>query len=131
MEKPGAMLRTGTRMLAAIVLIVLATTPAALAQAVLSADVIKQSFGGNTAEIVGQSNTIFVFYSPDGTQRMQNQAGQDNGTWRISPEGEFCGKWVKLRNGAEVCAPVIDLGGGLYQWGNSKFRLLLGNPKGL
>jgi hypothetical protein len=118
-------------MLAAVV-IMLATTPAAHAQAVLSADVVKQSFTGNTAEFVGQSNIVFVYWAPDGTQRMQNKAlGPDTGTWRVTPDGEFCGKWVKLRNGAEVCAPVIDVGGGLYQWGNSKFRILLGNPKGL
>jgi hypothetical protein len=128
---PGAMMRNATRMSAAIC-VILAMLPTALAQTVLSADVIKQSFAGNTAEIVGQSNTVFVFYAPDGTQRMLHQAsGRDSGTWRITPEGEFCGKWVKLRNGAEVCAPVIDLGGGQYQWGNSKFRLLLGNPKDL
>jgi len=125
-------MRTGVRMLAAIVPTILATLPPAFAEGVLSAEVIKQSFAGNTAEMVGQSNTVFVYYLPDGTQRMQSQAlGQDSGTWRITPEGEFCGKWVKLRGGAEACAPVIDLGGGLYQCGNTKFRLVLGNPKGL
>lgn len=116
----------------AVVGVVLAATSAAHAQAVLSADVIKQSFAGNTAEMVGQSNVVHVFWASDGAQRMQNQAlGADSGVWRITPEGDFCGKWTRLRNGAEACAPVIDLGGGLYQWGNSKFRLLLGNPKGL
>jgi hypothetical protein len=124
-------MRTCARMLATVG-IILATTPAAYAQAVLSADVIKQSFAGNTAEFVGRSNTLFVFWAPDGTQRMQNQAsGPDSGIWRITPEGDFCGKWTKLRNGSETCAPVLDLGGGLYQWGNSKFRILLGNPKEL
>ena len=124
-------MRTGTRMLAAVG-IILATTLAAHAQAVLSADVIKQSFAGNTAEMIGQSNIVHVFWATDGAQRMQNQAlGPDIGVWRITPQGEFCGKWAKLRNGAEACAPVIDLGGGVYQWGNSKFRVLLGNPKGL
>lgn len=116
----------------AVVGVVLAATSAAHAQAVLSADVIKQSFAGNTAEMVGQSNVVHVFWASDGAQRMQNQAlGPDSGVWRITPEGDFCGKWTRLRNGVEACAPVIDLGGGLYQWGNSKFRLLLGNPKGL
>ena len=57
--------------------------------------------------------------------------GLDNGAWRVTPEGEFCGKWTKLRNGAESCAPVVDLGGGTYQWGNSKFRILSGNPRSL
>jgi hypothetical protein len=124
-------MRCQARRLAAV-LILLASTPAAHAQAVLSADVIKQSFAGNTAEFVGQSNVLFVFWETDGTQRMQNQAlGPDTGVWRITPEGEFCGKWTKLRKGAESCAPVIDLGGGLYQWGNAKYRILLGNPKGL
>lgn len=124
-------MRTGTWTWALIALIQ-ATIPAALAQAVLSADVIRQSFAGNTAEIAAQSGVIYVFYAPDGAQRMQNAAlALDTGSWRITPEGEFCGKWTKLRNGAEVCAPVIDLGGGNYQWGTAKFRLLLGNPKGL
>ena len=106
-------------------------TNVAFAQSVLSADVIRQSFAGNTAEFVDQSNT-FVFWEADGTQRMQNQRlGADRGTWRITPEGEFCGTWTNLRLGAEACAPVIDLGGGVYQWGNAKFRILLGNPKNL
>jgi hypothetical protein len=125
------MMRTGARILA-VVGIIVAMTSTTRGQAVLSGDVIKQSFTGNTAEFVGQSNAIFVYWVADGTQRMQNQAsGLDSGVWRITPDGDFCGKWTKLRNGAEACAPVLDLGGGLYQWGNSKFRLLLGNPKGL
>ena len=123
-------MRTDMQVVAALA-IVAATTSPAFAQSVLSADVIKQSFSGNTAEVAGQSGAIFVFYAPDGTQRMQNSGGLDTGSWRITAEGEFCGKWTKLRSGAEACAPVIDLGGGNYQWGNSKFRLLLGNPKNL
>ncbi len=112
--------------------VVFVTASAAHAQAVLNADVVKQSFAGNTAEMVGQSNIVYVFWASDGSQRMHNaNLGPDNGVWRITPEGEFCGKWTKLRKGAEACAPVIELGGGLYQWGNSKFRVLLGNPKGL
>ena len=104
----------------------------AYAQSVLSAEVLKQSFPGNTAEMVEQTNAVVVFWDRDGSQRMQNQRlGLDRGEWRITAEGEFCGKWTKLRNGAETCAPVIDLGGGVYQWGNGKFRVLLGNPKGL
>jgi hypothetical protein len=112
--------------------IVVATLDSARAQAVLGADVIRQSFGGHTAEMIGQANAVFVHWAADGTQRMQNQRlGSDTGTWRVTPEGEFCGKWTKLRSGAESCAPVLDLGGGTYQWGNSKFRILPGNPKGL
>jgi hypothetical protein len=112
--------------------IAMAMHTAVRAETVLSAEVIHQSFGGNTAEMLGQTNTVFVHWAADGTQRMHNQRlGPDSGTWRVTPEGEFCGKWTKLRNGAESCAPVIDLGGGTYQWGNSKFRLLPGNPKGL
>lgn len=64
-------MRTETRMLAAVG-IILATTPAAHAQAVLSADVVKQSFAGNTAEMVGQSTVVYVFWASDGAQRMQN-----------------------------------------------------------
>jgi hypothetical protein len=109
----------------------LAMIGAVHAQTALSADVIKQSFAGNTGEIAGQSTTIFVFWDADGTQRMQGRGSPDSGVWRITPDGDFCGSWTRLRNGAEVCAPVIDLGGGFYQWGNSKFRILLGNPKGL
>ena len=124
-------MRRGARMIAMLGML-LASTPPAHAQVVLSADVIKQSFAGNTAEFVGQSNITFVYWATDGTQRMQNRAlGPDNGVWRITPEGEFCGKWAKLRNGAEACAPVIDLGGGLYQWGTAKYKILLGNPKEL
>lgn len=112
--------------------VVLATSGVAHAETVLTADVIKQSFAGNTGEIAGQSSTIFVYWAPDGAQRMQGQGGApDSGVWRVTADGEFCGKWTRLRNGAEVCAPVLDLGGGSYQWGNSKFRILLGNPKGL
>jgi len=115
----------------AIAVIILSMTGSADAQVPLSADVIKQSFAGNTGEMEGQS-TIFVFWAADGTQRMLNpRSGTDSGAWRITPDGDFCGKWTKLRNGAEVCAPVVDLGGGYYQWGNTKFRILLGNPKGL
>lgn len=99
------------------------------AQSVLSADVIKQSFAGNSAEF---PNGLVVYWAPDGTQRLSNPSGStDVGTWRITPEGDFCGKWAKLRNGAEACAPVIDVGGGQYQWGASKFRVVLGNPRGL
>jgi hypothetical protein len=102
------------------------------AQTVLGAEVIRQSFAGNTAEIPGQSGTVFVYWAADGTQRMQNpRLGTDTGVWRVTPDGEFCGKWTRLRQGAEVCAPVLDLGGGQYQWGDSKYRILLGNPKGL
>jgi len=105
-------------------------TGTAHAQSVLDADVVKQSFAGNTAEMLDQGTV--VFWDTDGSQRMSNpKLGMDRGEWRISPEGEFCGKWKKLRNGQEACAPVIDLGGGVYQWGNSKFRVLLGNAKGL
>ena len=122
-----------TRAKIAVVLgVILATIGAVHAQTLLSADVVKQSFAGNTGEIAGQSSTVFVFWAPDGTQRMQSQGGApDSGVWRITADGEFCGKWTRLRNGAEVCAPVLDLGGGFYQWGNSKFRILLGNPKAL
>ena len=112
--------------------IALATMPAAHAQAVLSAEVVKQSFAGNTAEFVGQQNAVAVFWDVDGSQRMQNKAlGPDRGEWRVTSDGEFCGKWTKLRQGAESCAPVLDLGGGTYQWGSAKFKILLGNPKGL
>ena len=123
-------MRAGIKTVAAVGAI-LAMMGAVHAQTALSADVIKQSFAGNTGEIAGPSTTIFVFWAADGTQRMQSQGGPDSGVWRITPDGDFCGKWTRLRNGAEVCAPVIDLGGGSYQWGNSKFRILLGNPKGL
>jgi hypothetical protein len=110
----------------------LTAAPMAHAETVLAAEVIRQSFAGNTAEFVGQANSLYVLWATDGTQRMHNPAaGPDTGAWRITPEGEFCGKWTRLRNGAEACAPVLDLGGGVYQWGNSKFRILLGNPKGL
>ena len=112
--------------------IALATIAAAHAQSILSAEVIRQSFAGNTAEFVGQRNAVAVFWDIDGSQRMENRAlGPDRGEWRVTPEGEFCGKWKKLRQGAESCAPVLDLGGGIYQWGSAKFRVLLGNPKGL
>jgi len=112
--------------------VILTVTPVAHAETVLGAEVIRQSFAGNTAEFVGQANALYVYWAPDGTQRLQDPAaGPDAGTWRITPEGEFCGKWARLRNGAEACAPVLDLGGGVYQWGNAKFRILLGNPKGL
>jgi opacity protein-like surface antigen len=101
------------------------------AQAVVPAEVIKQSFAGNTGEIAGARGTLYVYWAPDGTQRMLNQDFRDSGWWRVTPEGEFCGKWSKLRGGAEVCAPVIDIGGGVYQWGDAKYRILLGNAKGL
>ena len=102
------------------------------AQVLLEANVIKQSIEGNTAELIGQQNSSFVFYAPDGTMRMLNRAlGPDEGVWRVSSEGDFCGKWKKLRNNVEACAPMIDIGGGIYQWGNVKLRILLGNPKGL
>jgi hypothetical protein len=124
-------MQTGAERLVAIAILAAASCTAH-AQSVLGADVLKQSFPGNTAEFVEQSNAVAVFWDQDGTQRMQNQRlGPDRGEWRITPEGEFCGNWTKLRKGAETCAPVIDLGGGLFQWGNSKFRVLLGNPKGL
>lgn len=104
----------------------------ASAQSVLAADVIRQSFAGNTGEVGDAPNIVYVYWAVDGTQRMQNpRSGPDQGKWRITPEGDFCGVWVKARNGAEACAPVIDLGGGQYQWGNAKFRILLGNAKGL
>ena len=105
---------------------------AAFAQSVLSAEVIRQSFAGNTGEIGDPPNAIYVFWMADGKQRMLNpRSGPDQGTWRITPEGDFCGTWQKARSGAEVCAPILDLGGGQYQWGNAKFRILLGNPKSL
>lgn len=116
----------------AVMGLVLGAMPGANAQAVLGADVIKQSFAGNTSELLGQANNLGVFYDTDGTQRMRTKSrGLESGTWRVTPEGEFCGKWAKLRNGVEACAPVIDLGGGVYQWGDTKFRILLGNPNGL
>jgi len=123
-------MRFGARMVA-VGAVVLAFNSAVHAQGVLSADVIKQSFAGNTAEFVGPVNALAVFWAADGTQKMQTKSSTDSGTWRITPEGDFCGKWTKLRNGAESCAPVIDVGGGVFQWGNAKFRILLGNPKGL
>ncbi len=110
--------------------VILAMVGTVHAQTVLSADVIKQSFAGNTGEIAGRSTT-FVFWAADGTQRLQNLAGADKGTWRVTDAGDFCGKWTRLRNGTEVCAPVVDLGGGSYEWGDLKFRILLGNPKEL
>jgi hypothetical protein len=105
---------------------------AASAQTVLAADVIRQSFAGNTGEIGDAPNIVYVHWAADGTQRMLNpRSGPDQGKWRITPEGDFCGVWTKARGGAEACAPIVDLGGGQYQWGNAKFRILLGNPKGL
>src|SRR5688572_24761192 len=130
LRRPGPMrARAGMMAMAAISLTTITT---AHAQAVLGAEVIRQSFAGNTAEFVGQANALAVFWDVDGSQRMENKAlGPDRGVWRITADGEFCGKWQKLRQGAESCAPVLDLGGGVYQWGNAKFRVLLGNPKGL
>jgi hypothetical protein len=116
----------------AIASIFLAHIPSVTAQGVLKAAVIRQSFAGNTADIAGKSGSTFVFWAEDGEQRMQNKDSiRDSGTWRITPEGEFCGTWKKLRNGTESCAPVIDLGGGSYQWGNARFQILMGNPKEL
>lgn len=120
------------RSVAAIAIVAgLSTALVVQAQTVLSAEVIKQSFAGNTGEIVGSQNSTFVYWAPDGSQRMQNARGADTGNWRITAEGDFCGKWVRLRNGAEACFPVIDTGGSTYQWGDTRFRVLLGNPKGL
>lgn len=120
------------RAFAAIALAVGAVISQAVpAQTVLSAEVIRQSFPGNTAEIVGQQYTTYVYWAPDGSQRMQAQLFADTGTWRITAEGDFCGKWNRLRNGAEACFPVIDAGDSVYQWGDSRFRILLGNPRGL
>jgi hypothetical protein len=117
---------------AALVVSIQLATGVGCAQTVLAGDVIRQSFAGNTGEIGDAPNIVWVYWAADGTQRMQNpRSGPDTGTWRITPEGDFCGKWTKARNGAEVCAPIIDLGGGQYQWGNSRFRILLGNPKSL
>jgi hypothetical protein len=107
-------------------------TGTACAQAVLAADVIRQSLAGNTGEVGSAPNVVYVYWAADGTQRMINSRSElDGGAWRITPEGDFCGKWTRLRNGVEVCAPIIDLGGGQYQWGGSKFRILLGNAKNL
>jgi len=126
------LLKLGAAALRVLIGVLLAVIPTVYAQVVLSAEVIKQSFAGNTAEVINQSNSAFVFYAPDGAMRMLNQAlWRDSGVWRVTPEGDLCGKWTKLRDGREVCAPLIDIGGGLYQWGNSKLRILLGNPKAL
>lgn len=121
------------RAASAIVIVIAGMSIALVAQAqtVLSAEVIKQSFAGNTGEIVGSQNNTFVYWAPDGSQRMQRARGADTGSWRITPEGDFCGKWMQARNGAEACFPVIDAGGGVYQWGDTRFRILLGNPRGL
>ena len=72
--------------------VVFVTASAAHAQAVLNADVVKQSFAGNTAEMVGQSNIVYEFWVSDGSQRINNaNLGPDRVDWRITPAGEFGG----------------------------------------
>src|SRR5689334_3907302 len=103
-------------LLLSVVGLAMTLSTVSFAQAPLSAEVIRQSFAGNTGEIDSPSGTIFVYWDANGSQRMRHpKGGPDKGAWRVTPEGDFCGKWTKLRNGEEVCAPVLDLGGASYQ----------------
>jgi len=47
---------------------------------------------------------------------------QDTGKWRVKGD-QYCTRWSKIRKGKESCNPVISLGNGSYQVGNSVFKL--------
>jgi hypothetical protein len=75
--------------------------------------------------------TIYVYYDPDGSARgVFPSLGLDGGVWWVTESGDYCAKWVKLRNGVPACNPLLKEGD-RYRWGEAVFRILPGNPRNL
>ena len=77
-----------------------------------------------------------VYYSPNGVQKVVTGQGfKDAGKWRVSDEGELCGKWKNIgRSGEETClrgyrdGDAVRFAGGSS---NSPVQFYRGNPANL
>jgi hypothetical protein len=54
--------------------------------------------------------TYTVYFSANGQVRLRSAIVQDIGTWRITDDGLFCSKYVKIRGGNETCQTVRQTG---------------------
>jgi|SRR6056297_1069304 len=68
------------------------------------------------ADFVSSENgrTIMVKYFPDGSQMMEYDSKNDDGSWLIT-DGKHCSKWKSARNGAERCTYWFKMAEGRYE----------------
>ncbi len=74
----------------------------------LEAADVETLLSGNTVRgTSGDGRAYFVYFAPDGANLMQTADGfVDEGRWRVTSEGRYCGKWSKVRAGEERCFDV-------------------------
>jgi predicted secreted protein len=76
---------------------------------------------GNTATgKTEKGSTWHVYHATDGTMlgrstTRNNSESQDSGTWEITEEGKFCGRWRKWRGGSRDCFTMGRNGDGRFR----------------
>jgi hypothetical protein len=78
----------------------------------LSGAEVRQLVVGNTASgpMSGSIINYTMYVAPDGSAKARLPAGIDNGSWRITDDGQFCAKWSIFRGGEEYCQRVYKEG---------------------
>ena len=57
----------------------------------------------------------FVSYTaPNGTIVVKSGTFMDHGVWHVAPNGEWCVRWNKIRNGVETCLTQYVKGNDVY-----------------
>jgi hypothetical protein len=92
----------------------------------LSSNAIRDVVSGNTATgTMSASHIVYSMYlAADGTALAQLPTGVDEGTWRLTEDGQWCAKWKLFRAGTEYCQRVYPQGEG-YKFANSNSVELL------
>jgi hypothetical protein len=78
----------------------------------LSTAAVREAIAGNTGTgtMSGSSITYSMYVAPDGTAQAKLPTGIDQGTWRLTDDGQWCAKWHVFRGGQEYCQRVYKEG---------------------
>jgi hypothetical protein len=69
-----------------------------------------------------------MYLASDGTALAQLPTGVDEGTWRLTDDGQWCAKWKLFRAGTEYCQRVYPQGEGYKFVNSSSVELLSFKP---
>src|ERR1700722_7911290 len=77
----------------------------------LTAAEVRTALVGMTNYGTAKDGQPFVSYIvPDGSIMIRGTGYADTGRYRILDDGRFCAQYRTIRNGAELCQPVVRVG---------------------